>query len=49
MGLGFTKDLEIESARYPEERATTLVASYELAAKNKDVTAVARIVTYGSG
>lgn len=48
MGLGFTKEVEIESARYPEERATTLVASYELAAKNKAITAVARITTYGT-
>ncbi len=48
MGLGFTKDVEIESARYPEERATTLVASYELAAKNKSIKAVAKIITYGT-
>ena len=49
MGLGFTKDLEIESARYPEERATTMVASYELAAKNKSEISVVRVTTYGSG
>ena len=49
VGLGFTKDLEIESARYVEERATTMVASYELAAKNKTIDGVVRLVTYGSG
>ena len=49
VGLGFTKDLEIESARYVEERATTMVASYELAAKNKSIVSVVRLVTYGSG
>ncbi len=49
VGLAFTKDLMIETARYPEERATTIVGAYELAAKNKRADAVARIVTYGSG
>jgi hypothetical protein len=49
VGLAFTKDLQIETARYPEERATTIVGSYELAAKNKRADAVARIATYGSG
>lgn len=49
VGLAFTKDLQIESVRYPEERATTIVGSYEIVAKNKRADAVARIVTYGSG
>lgn len=49
MGLAFTKDLQIETVRYPEERATTIVGSYEIVAKNKREDAVARIVTYGSG
>ncbi len=49
VGLAFTKDLQIESVRYPEQRATTIVGSYEIAAKNKRADAVARIVTYGSG
>ncbi len=48
VGLGFTKDLEIENARYPEERATTIVASYELAAINKSITSVVRLVTHGA-
>ena len=49
VGLAFTKDLTIESARYPEQRATTLVATYEIAAKNKRNDSVVRITTYGSG
>lgn len=49
VGLGFTKELEIESARYPEERATTIVATYELAAKVKRDKAIAKIYSYGSG
>ena len=49
LGLAFSKELQIESTRYPEERATTIVGSYELAAKVKREDAVVRIVTYGSG
>ncbi|GIU71499.1 MAG: hypothetical protein KatS3mg003_0978 [Candidatus Nitrosocaldaceae archaeon] len=49
VGLAFSKELQIESTRYPEERATTIVGSYELAAKVKREDAVVRIVTYGSG
>ncbi len=49
VGLAFSKELQIESTRYPEERATTIVGSYELAAKVKKADAVVRIVTYGSG
>ena len=48
VGLGFTKTLEIETARYPEERATTLVGSYELAAKIKTEKGVVQIITHGS-
>lgn len=49
MGLAFTKDFAIETDRRIEERATYVVATWEIAAKNKRVDAVARIVTYGSG
>ncbi len=49
VGVAFSKELQIESIRYPEERATTIVGSYELAAKVKREDAVVRIVTYGSG
>jgi len=49
VGLAFTKDLTIETERRIEERATYIVGSYELAAKNKRADAAARIITYGSG
>ncbi len=49
VGLAFSKELQIESTRYPEERATTIVGSYELVAKVKRDDSVVRIVTYGSG
>lgn len=49
MGLAFTKDFAIETDRRIEERATYVVATWEIAAKNKRADAVARIATYGSG
>jgi hypothetical protein len=49
MGLAFTKELAIETDRDISKRATEVVATWELAAKNKRADAVARIVTYGSG
>lgn len=49
VGLAFTKDLAIETVRDIRKRATNIVASWERAAKAKTTTAIARIVTYGSG
>jgi hypothetical protein len=49
MGLAFTKELAIETDRDINKRATDIVATWEIAAKNKRADAVARIVTYGSG
>lgn len=49
MGLAFTKQLTIETDRDINKRATDIVASWEIAAKNKRADAVARIVSYGSG
>ncbi|MEM2759868.1 MAG: hypothetical protein QXU32_06590 [Nitrososphaerales archaeon] len=49
VGLAFTKEMAIETDRDINKRATNIVASWERAAKVKTATAVARIVTYGSG
>lgn len=48
-GLAFTKDLAIESVRYPEERATTIIGTWEMVAKVKKDDTLVRIATYGSG